>query len=72
MRFPEDYPFCLEWDEIDDELKEAKITQYMEEDVKHEDFDADDSEMTREQYMEDWNNRKRAEESIARHFPIYF
>ena len=54
-----DYSFNLEWNELPEELREAKISEYIE--CSDEGKDVDDEEV-----------RSEAESQISARFPIYF
>jgi len=54
------YSFCLEWDELPEELREEKIDAYIE---KYDGTGAD---------IDNPEKRQEAENSISAHFPIYF
>jgi len=55
----EDYAFCLYFEDLDEDLQERKIDEYIE---YHKDTEAVDGKMSRED----------AREAIERHFPVYF
>jgi hypothetical protein len=54
------YSFCLEWDELPEELREEKIDTYIE---KNGGTGAD---------LASSDKRQEAENSISAHFPMYF
>ena len=52
-----EWSFNLEWDELDEELRERKIKEFME----YSELDYDDDQQ-----------REKAEYIISIHFPLYF
>ena len=68
-----DYAFNLHWDDLDEELRERLITEYItnnyEDDYRNEDGE---HERSLDDLLEDEETRKEAECDISAHFPIYF
>jgi len=62
----ENYSFVLDWDELDEELKEEKITEFMEKNY------VENDERGYDEYMDDPNEKESAENAISAHFPMYF
>lgn len=65
----DDYRFVLEWDELDDELKEQKINSLIEFKFNNGEYEEDRS---LDELLEDEEVREEAEYQIQSHFPIYF
>ena len=65
------FSFNLEWDELDEDLRNEKIDAYLES-IYPDFFDTDEPPMTLAQFQEEPDNRQTAEEHISVHFPIYF
>lgn len=86
MKFPSDYQFHLEWDELPEDFREVKITEYIEKSEEHLPCEQCDGqrecdgercghckgtgEVTPD--PDDLHQREEAEEYIRAHFPIYF
>lgn len=71
----EDYSFVLEWNDIDEDTREAKIDDYITFNYNNGEYDTDkDEEKGRglDDHLEDEGNREDAENDIKSHFPIYF
>ncbi len=68
------FGFQLEWDELDEDLREDKISKYLRKmfrennDCIPEDFQG----MTEDEYVNDEYARQDAEQHISNHFPMYF
>ena len=62
-----EYSFNLNWDDIPEELREEKITLYLERE-----WECDAPPLDLDDYTENPSNRESAENSISAHFPIYF
>lgn len=63
-----EYSFNLDWNELPEELREEKITLYLE----HQWEEENESGKDLEDYVNDFGNRQDAERSIEARFPIYF
>ena len=69
------FNFTLEWDELDEGLKEEKIDGYLAEQYGgDDDYDEEgqDKNQTMGEYQADPKRRAEAERCISAHFPIYF
>ena len=71
-----DYDFTLEWDEIDEEIRNAKIDEVIEAEYKRDEYYDDDNDMDMyedvEEAQEDFELRDKVENQIKAHFPKYF
>ena len=66
------YNFTLEWDDLDEDLKEEKIDGYLAQTyAEADDYEAGEN-LTMGQYQADPKRRAEAERYISAHFPIYF
>jgi len=74
-----DYAFQLNWMELDEDLKEQKISEYIEKNII--DYERDFAERNNipegqvadmSNVVEDEENREDAERKIMSYFPIYF
>ena len=63
------YNFKLEWNEIDQELRDEKISEYLAKEYD-ELSDEENEKESLEEYQE--RNYLNAEREIEAHFPIYF
>lgn len=63
------YQFNLEWDDLDEDLREQKITEYIENGYQNGEYD-----QTKDiaDVVDDLSNRKEAEHIISSYFPMYF
>ena len=64
-----DFSFCLDWDELPEEIREEKIDEFMKSNYR------DNLGLgygTLEDYLENLHEREEAEESIKARFPMYF
>ena len=68
------YNFTLEWDDLDEDLKEEKIDGYLAQTyAEADDYDErENPNQTMGQYQADPERRAEAERYISAHFPIYF
>ena len=64
------YGFVLNWRDLDEDLKEQKISDYIEYSWNANDYDHDEHDL--DWYLEDADTRKDAERSIEARFPMYF
>mgnify|MGYP001582295833 CR=1 FL=1 len=61
-----EYGFVLEWDELDDELRERKVEEMMAYDIENGNVDESEQDYT------PMKHAQKVEESIVDHFPMYF
>ena len=68
-----DYAFNLNWEDLDEELRERLVTEYIthnyEDDYRNEDGE---HEKELDELLEDDETRREAENRISSHFPVYF
>ena len=69
-----DYAFNLNWDDLDEELRERLVTEYITYNYENDDYRNEDGEHEKEldELLEDEKTRKEAIYCISAHFPVYF
>jgi len=70
----ENYGFVLNWDELDEDLREAKINTFIEKAYMDGEYNNEKGESQHELdwYLEDKETRDSAERHIEAYFPMYF
>ena len=64
-----DYSFNLEWSDLSEELREAKIDAVIAYDFEHDNLD---DGVDLDSALADPTRRSRTEDHISCHFPVYF
>jgi len=66
------YAFNLEWSELDEDLREAKIDEFIRINYENGDYRDKKEDITLNECLKDEEIRKEAESCIEAHFPVYF
>jgi len=68
------YEFVLNWDELDEDLREAKINTYIEKAYTDGEYNDEEGEPQHELdwYLEDKETRDSVERYLEAYFPMYF
>jgi len=67
----DNYSFVLEWNDLPEDLREQKIDEYITHTYDDE-HDVEEGDMTLEEAIQDFDNRRNAERQIEARFPMYF
>jgi len=66
------YAFNLEWSELDEDLREAKIDEFIKINYENGDYRDEKEDITLDECLKDEGIRIQAERNIEAHFPVYF